>query len=490
MKVIFAFLPFSDMPELKVLKEHQEEFIKTLLWINEDKTEVFFSFERIDPGVDLSSSVLKNILDDAGVVYGVEGNAIKNIVEKMGAGEIESGPKTYLVAKGKPVAHGQDGFLEYLVKPSPEEVYFDPDTEDVVDYKNTNLIQNVSEEQHLATMMKPTDPENGMDVFGQAVEAKVGIPVKIKIGSNVVADGDRLYAACSGRFIKYGETLSVNPVYIVREDVGYRVGNISFIGKVEIQKDVLDDFSVFAKAGIEVNGIVGAASLECDGNIVMNGGMNGKGKGFVRAQGTISAKYLNETTIVCWGDVTIQKSIINSLVKTKGKIEAQHSSVMGGEVMALMGIDVSSVGSDLGNITTLVAGQDYELKDKIKAYETQLLEISQEIDRIDRIIGPILADKNKLMSLSVDKKKALKGLLEQLKRYREEQTRARMESEVLQKEATSVSVKEIVIRKILYTGVRVVIGNCKKVIKADIKGPIRLREDLENDTISITSITL
>ena len=460
------------------------------MWINEEKTEVYFSFERIDAGLDCSSSALKNILDDAGVVYGVDGNAIKNIVEKMGAGEIEPGPKNYLVAKGKPVAHGRDGTIDYLVKPSPEDVFFDPDTEDVIDYKTTNLITNVNAEQHLATIVNPTNPENGMDVFGQAVEAKVGAPLKIKTGANVVIDSDRIYAGCSGRFIKDGDSLSINPVYSVREDVGYRVGNINFIGKVEIQKDVLDDFSVIAKVGIEVNGIVGAASLECDGNIVMNGGMNGKGKGFVRAQGSISAKYLNETTVVCWGNVTVQKSIINSLVKTKGKVEGQNISVMGGEVMALMGIDISIAGSDLGNITTLVAGQDYELKDKIKAYETQLLEISQEIDRIDRIIGPILADKNKLMSLSVDKKKALKGLLEQLKRYREEQTRARMESEVLQKEATSVSVKEIVVRKILYTGVRVVIGNCKKVIKADIKGPIRLREDLENDTISITSITL
>jgi uncharacterized protein len=478
------------MSNLKLLKEHLEESFKAILWISEDKTEVYFSFERLEPGVDLSSSALRNILDDAGVVYGVNANAIKNLVEKIGEGSLEPGPETYLVAKGKPVEHGQEGRLEYLVNPSAEAVFFDPDTEDVIDYKSTNLIQNVSEEQHLATIIKPTEPENGMDVFGQAVEAKVGAPVKMKIGTNVVADGDRMYAACNGRFIKDGDYLMVNPVYTVREDVGYRIGNINFIGKVEIQKDILDDFSVFAKAGIEVNGIVGAASVECDGDILMNGGMNGKGKGFVRAQGNVEAKYLNETTVVSWGNITVQKSIINSLVKTKGKVESQHGSIIGGEVMALMGIDISTVGSDLGNITTLVAGQDYELKDKIKTYETQLLEISQEIDRIDRIIGPILADKNKLMSLSVDKKKALKGLLEQLKRYREEQTRARMESEVLQKEATSVSVKEIVVRKILYTGVRVVIGNCKKVIKADIKGPIRLREDLENDTISITSITL
>lgn len=474
----------------KVIKDHHEEFFQAQVLIGEDQTEVYLQFTRLDAGVDINSSSLRDILDEAGVVYGVNAGAIKNLAEKISAGELEAGDEEFLVAKGKPAQHGEDGRIDFLIDPSSEEVYFDVENDDVIDYKSNNLIQNVTEEQHLATVVKPQDPENGVDVFGQTIEARVGQPIKVKLGPNVVVDNDRIYSTCCGRFIQELGVLSVNPVYVVREDVGYRVGNINFIGKVEAQKDVLDDFSIFAKEGIEVGGIVGAANIECDGSVVLTGGMNGKGKGFLRSQGPIESKYLNEVTVVAWGDIEIQKSIINSIVKTKGKVSSTHGSVIGGEVTALMGIDVGSVGSDLGVITTLVAGQDYELKDRMKAYESQLLEISQEVDRIDRIIGPILADRNKLTALSVDKKKALKGLLEQLKRYREEQGRIRIEAEALEKETTTASVKEIVVRKIMYSGVRVVIGNCKKVIKADIKGPIRMREDLENDTISITSITL
>ena len=478
------------MADLKVLKDHHQDFFQAHVLISLDQTEVYFKFLRLDPGAELSSSELRDLLDEAGIVYGVNAGSIKNLAEKIGSGELEVGEANHLVAKGKPAQHGEDGRIEFLVNPSAEDVFFDVDSDDVIDYKNNNLITNVTEEQHLATLLKPTDPEDGVDVFGQTIEARVGNPMKIKLGTNMVSDNDRIYSTCSGRFIQEGDTLLVSPVYVVREDVGYRVGNINFIGKVEAQKDILDDFSVFAKEGIEVNGIVGAATIESDGDIILNGGMNGKGKGFLRSQGNVEAKYLNEVTVVSWRDISVQKSIINSIVKTKGKVESQHGSVIGGEVTALMGVDIGSVGSDLGVITTLVAGQDYELKDRMKAYESQLLEIGQEVDRIDRIIGPILADKNKLTSLSVEKKKALKGLLEQLKRYREEQGRIRLEAEALEKETTSVSVKEIVVRKIMYSGVRIVIGNCKKVIKSDIKGPIRLREDLENDTISITSITL
>jgi uncharacterized protein (DUF342 family) len=478
------------MSELKVIKDHQQEFFQAQVLINRDQTEVFLQFLRLDAGVEMSSSDVRDLLDEAGIVYGVNAGSIKNLAEKISSGDLEAGEDTHLVAKGKAASDGHDGRVEFLVDPSSEEVYFDVESDDMIDYKNNSLIQNVTEEQHLATVIKPSDPEDGVNVFGQTVESKQGVPVKVKLGSNVVVDGDQVYSTCNGRFIKEGDTLSVNPVYVVREDVGYRVGNINFIGKVEAQKDVQDDFSIFAKEGLEVGGIVGAANVESDGNIVLNGGMNGKGKGFLRSQAKIESKYLNEVTVVGWGDITVHKSVINSIVKTKGKVDASHGNVIGGEVTALMGIEVATVGSDLGVITTIVAGQDYELKDRMKAYESQLLEIGQEVDRIDRIIGPILADKNKLTSLSVDKKKALKGLLEQLKRYREEQGRIRLEAESLEKETTTVSVKEIVIKKMLYSGVRVVIGNCKKVIKADIKGPIRLREDLENDTISITSITL
>ncbi|MBF0196796.1 MAG: DUF342 domain-containing protein [Planctomycetes bacterium] len=474
-----------------VLREVREDSYFILLLINEDKTEVKLKFVELEPGADVSQTTIRDILDEAGVVYGVLSNGIKDLVEQISEGTLEaSEEEVYSIAKGKSACHGEDGRLDYLVDPSPDEVHFDLDADEVIDYKNTNLIQNVMEEQHLATLIQPEDPENGIDVFGNTINANEGVPLKLKLGSNVVMDGDKLFAQCGGRFIREGEELSVSGNYQVRGDVDLTIGNVNFVGYVNVTKDILDDFAVFGKEGVEVGGIVGAATVESDTKLIFNGGMNGKGKGFARCQGSIESKYLNEVTSISWGDISIAKSIMNSTVKTKGKVDVPNGSIIGGEVSALMGIDVGVVGSDLGTMTSLIAGQDYELEDRIKAFESQLLEIGHEIDRIDRIIGPILANKDKLMSLPLDKKKAIKGLLEQLKHYKEEQGRIRIESEALQKESAKVCVKEIRVRKILYSGVRITIGNCKKLIKMEIKGPVRLREDQENDTISITNLTL
>jgi uncharacterized protein (DUF342 family) len=478
------------LSQLKVIKEHRDEFVHVQLLTNAEQTDAYYQFLRIEPESVISGALLRDLLDQAGVVVGINATACSALADQISSGKLTAGEDTHLVAQSKAPSHGQDGRLDYAIEPSPEEVFFDVESDDIIDYKNTNLIQNVIEEQLLVTVVQPTESQNGMNLMGQPIEARQGAAVKIKLGSNVVQEGFEIFSTCAGRFIREGDYLTVNPTYVIREDVGYRIGNVNFIGKVEAQRDILDDFSVFAKEGIDVGGICGAATVESDGDIFLNGGVNGKGKGFIRSQGKIEAKYLNELTAVAWGDISVAKSIMNCLVKTKGKVDAPHGNVIGGDVIALMGIDVASAGSDLGVITTLTAGQDYELKDRMKAFESQLLEIGEEIDRIDRIIGPLLADKNKLMSLPVDKKKALKGLLEQLKRYREEQSRIRIEAESLEDEVTTTSVKEIVVRKTLFSGTRVVIGNCKKVIKADIKGPIRLREDLENDTISITTISL
>lgn len=480
------------MAEEKVIKDHQEEFFQILLTANGEGTKVDLTFPRLDPGADLTVAMLREILDDGGIVYGLQTNTLKSVVERVGAGESIEAEERFVVARAKPAAHAEDGHIDFLVEPSPEEVYFEIDEDDIdtIDYKNTNLIQNVTEQQHLATIVQPGESEDGVDVFGERIEGRQGDPIKVKLGPNMLQEEERLYSACNGRFLNENGVLSVSPVYTVRDNVGYRVGNINFLGKVEIQKDVLDDFSVVSENGVEVMGVVQSANVESKGDVIINGGMNGKMKGFLRSEGKVESKYFNDCTVVAWGDIDVQKSIVGSTIKTKGKVEAPHANIRGGEVSALMGIDVGTVGSDLGVITTISAGRDYETEDRIKAYESQLLEISKEIDKIDLTIGPLLSNKSKLMALPVQKKKAIKSLLEELKRYREEQGRLRIESENLQQKVAENCVKEIIVRKLIYSGTRIVIGTCKKVIKMDVKGPVRLREDLENDTISITGVTL
>ena len=478
------------MASLRILKTLKAEGYEIDLVVDKGETKAYLSFNVIDDLSQLSFDFFGGALEDAGIVYGVDSKVLKTLSKQALSGLLKASDENILVCSGKPAKNGEDGKLIFHVKPSEENVRFDLDDDEEINYKENDLITNVSTEQHLATIVEAQPPENGMDIYGRIIEASEGQPLKFKSGQGIFIDGNKIFAASHGRFIFENNELSVNAVYNVSGDVDLTIGNITFIGKVTIQKDVLDDFFVSGQEGVEIGGAVAAATVESNGGITIGGGVNGKGRAFIKGQGIIESKYFNEVNVVGWKDIVVTKSIMNSIVKTKGKIDVQNGSIIGGEASALMGIDVGVVGSDMGTMTSIIAGQDYELQDRLKAYESQLLEIGQEIDRIDRVIGPILSNKEKLLALPVDKKKHLKSLLEGLKNYREQQARVRSESETLQKSTSDVSVKEIRVRKILYSGVRVTIGNCKKIIKMEIKGPVRLREDLENDTISITNLTL
>lgn len=479
------------MSDLKVIKTIKGPGYQLGVLTNKYDVNAYFVFNEVDAGAQIDINTLHSHLEDLGIIYGVNTKTLKTLEKSAEESSLTASDETYLVASGKTPIHGQDGKIDFHVKPSEEDVRFDIDDDDEpINYKDNDLITNVANEQHLATILEVTASENGINVYGKTIEAKQGQPLKFKMGQGIHVEGEKIFAASHGRFIYEHDELSVNPIYNVRGDVDLTIGNITFVGQVQVQKDVLDDFSVFGQEGVEVGGIVAAANVESHEKVILNGGVNGKGRAFIKSQGIIESKYFNEVNAVSWGDVTVAKSIMNSQVKTKGKIDVSNGSIIGGEVSALMGIDAGVVGSDMGTMTSIIAGVDYELQDRLRAYESQLQEIGHEIDRIDRVIGPILSNKNKLLALPVEKKKHLKSLLEGLKNYREQQGRLRMEAEAIQKETASQSVKEIRVRKILYSGVRVTIGNCKKIIKMEIKGPVRLREDVENDTIAITNLTL
>ncbi|MBF0244298.1 MAG: DUF342 domain-containing protein [Planctomycetes bacterium] len=483
----------TDEPEnipSKVLSDEQTADYHILLLSNDDSTCAYLRIEKMEVGCELGVEKLQNLLDKAGVVYGIDTDALKDLSEKSAAGILEAGEELFLVAAGKPAQNSCDGRVDYMINPSPVDVRFVVEGDDNIDYKNTNLIQNVMAEQALATLIQPQKPVNGVDIFGNNIVATEGQPIKIKLGPGTVMDQDKIFAQISGRFIEEDGTLSVSSIYQVRGDVDYTIGNVNFVGTVQIQKDVLDDFSVYAKERLEVGGVVGAANMECDGEVLLNGGINGKGKGFVRAQKKITAKYMNEVTVVGREDVEISKHAMNCMIKTKGKVLISTGSIIGGEVSALLGIDAAVIGSNLGTLTSVVAGLDFEVEDRVKSYEAQLLEMEKEMDRINRTIGPILKDKAKLLALPAEKKRALKGLLQQVKGYKDDKERIQSELASLHDAETMVKTKEIHVRKMLYSGVRVTIGHCKRIIKMEVKGPVRLTEDLENDTISITNLTL
>lgn len=92
------------------------------------------------------------------------------------------------------------------------------------------------------------------------------------------------------------------------------------MGNVIIRGNVLSGFIVEAGGSVEVMGVVEAAVIKADGDIILRRGMQGLGKGLLKSGGDIIAKYIENSIIEAKGDIKAE-AIMHSNVKCGNKLE-------------------------------------------------------------------------------------------------------------------------------------------------------------------------
>lgn len=195
-------------------------------------------------------------LEKEGIVYGIKEDTIRKLAMRPVYGiKIE-------VAKGTESVDGEDGYVNFFVKRDSE---YKPEIseEGVIDYKNLDYFQQVTEGQVLCEIIKETEGTDGINIYGNPVPARRGTPPASPMGKNTVfnEDGTKLIAARSGvvRFIK--DYIDVNEVLYVRS-VDQSTGNINFPGDVIVDGDVNYGFSIKSGGNVMVKGVIEGARVE------------------------------------------------------------------------------------------------------------------------------------------------------------------------------------------------------------------------------------
>src|SRR5690606_12118002 len=94
----------------------------------------------------------------------------------------------------------------------------------------------------------------------------------------------KAYAVIDGQVsITENDKINVFPIFEVKGDVDFRVGNIDFVGMVLIRGNVLSGFKIKATGDIRIMGEVEAADLEAGENIEIMAGVVAQGKGSIIA---------------------------------------------------------------------------------------------------------------------------------------------------------------------------------------------------------------
>ena len=192
----------------------------------------------------------------------------------------------YLIGKGTPPALGRDAKIEYYfstsksLKPKHNE-------DGSVNYHDLNVISKVEANQLIAKLIPAVPGKAGCDVMGCELKPRDVKDLKLSFANNIRAseDGTELYSEVTGHASLVQGKVFVSSVYEVPADVDNSVGDINYPGNVSVKGNVKSGFVIYADGDIMVEGVVEGAKLYAGGQIIVQHGIHGMGKGVPKMKG-------------------------------------------------------------------------------------------------------------------------------------------------------------------------------------------------------------
>lgn len=449
--------------------------------ISDDELEAFL---RVIPPLDDRNwptvDELKKALGEAGVIYGLDDGAL----EKIAREHLED--EWLLVAKGKPPKDGEDAQIVLKVelgglKPREADA-------DKVDMRELGTVTNVLRGRELAEKIPLKSGEDGASVKGKPLKARQGKDRQLPKGKNVEVsdDGLHLLAAIDGHVVVREGKIDVLPVFEVKGDVDYSVGNIDFVGTVIVKGTVREGFTVVASGDIQVSGSVEGAKLKSGGKIIVKGGVSGMGKGELSAQGDIVVRYAEQATLQSGSRVVAERAILHSLVYARSVVEVsggKKGTIVGGKIYAGSKVICDELGSKMGTRTEVQVGISPDLIEDKRAKERDFAESLNKLNEVEKNLG-YLKKLEEAQALDEEKR----GILVTLTRAKF-QLRAHVENlqkQLAEIEATLYESKgraSVLVRGYCYPGVVVSIKGVSYVVREALQfvsfvyeeGEVRIR---------------
>ncbi len=351
--------------------------------ITPDNMRAYVRFYAPSIGGELmNADELINDLEIRGIKHGI----LTDVIRKIFAKRRDYG-KDFLVAQGTEPVHGTDAYIKYYfntdkkAKPSLKE-------DGSVDFFQLNVVQHCEKGDVLARLIPENPGEYGMSLLGQRLKPRDVRKASLKYGNNIEISEDNttLISTVSGHVELIEDSVFVSDVLIV-ENVDNATGNIDYEGSVQVNGNVCTNFQVKAKGDIEVKGVVEGAVLEAGENIIIARGVNGMGKGSLKAGGNIISKFLQSVTAQADGYIASESVLHSRLMsKTEILIDGKKGFISGGSASAVKSVNVKTLGSPMGGDTIVEVGVDPSLTVRIQELQEQIEKEHNEIQSIQQIL--------------------------------------------------------------------------------------------------------
>ena len=356
-------------------------------------------------------------LKNSGVVYGVRHDHIKEYLENIDYS------KPLLAAEGQKAISSKDAYIDYMVRIDKSKVKIEEDDSGKVDFKNLDLLENVTAGQLLALKIPKGNAIPGRTVTDRVVTPKEAQDITIQHGKGTLLsdDGNELTAEINGQVVFKQGILMVDPVYTVRGDVSFETGNINFLGSVVITGSVLDNFTVKASGNVEVRGTIQKAVIESEGDIIVYQGISGRNEAqIISTGGNVFAKFIQNANVSAEKDVFAPEGIVHSKIDAGNRVlsNGKRARIVGGLIRAENEVNARFIGASGSTKTEVRVGINPKLLQNILELEQQKEENLKELSKIEKEL-PTLASMQAAGKLTEDKNQLLQDMTERKEKLEE-----------------------------------------------------------------------
>lgn len=374
--------------------------------VNEEGTKVTARFYPPSVGLTGNKYTKREIISELemkGVKFGINEEAIENFLEKpVYCTDI-------VIAKAQLPVEGKSASIEYFFntdlsrKPKVNE-------DGSVDFHSLDNISPVGRGALLARLTPEVKGIPGTDVYGRAMQPLSVVSKTLKFGKNITISESRLeiYSDVNGHASLVDEQVFVTDNYEVPEDVDTSTGDIRYSGNIFIKGNVRTGYKVVCDGDIIVEGVVEGAYLEAKGQIILKRGIQGMGKGVLKAGSNIVSKFIERAEVYADGYVQ-SDAILHSKVIAGNEVivSGKKGFISGGEIVSTRMISAKIAGSEMGTTTVLEVGIDPSIVTELKVMEKEFPLLMQESEKLEQLLQVFAKKLKSTDGVSQDKDKLL-----------------------------------------------------------------------------------
>ncbi len=339
--------------------------------------------------VPLSFEYLKELLNTAGIKYGIMLNVLKEIADGI------NNEDRVLVAKGEYPQTGSEARIElYFSNNKSQKPQVQADGH--IDYKEVNIVESIEKDAPIAKKIIATVGSPGTDVFGNVTPGLFGKDFQFTPGQGTYRDSEEntLIRASIDGIIFYDEKthqIEVQKLFVVPSSVDYSTGNLHVKSSIEIKENIKSGFSVETPYNIEVKGGIEQAIVICGGMLKVKEGINGNGKSIITVGNDLLSGYIYNQVIKCNGSVYVCYEIRNSKIECDNELTLVKNNgvIIGGTITATNKISSPLVGNEYNVATELEVGVVLKHKEKYLKKKAEEIELLKKIEELKKQISYI-----------------------------------------------------------------------------------------------------